>query len=170
MLYLQTVQELSAQVAGLMMIPTAVVSLVAAPFVGRLTDRTPPGVVSTSGFVSMIAAMLLFATMMAFSVPVPWLFVPLVLMGAANAMCWAANSAVSMRGLPPDLVGAGSGVYNTSRQVGAVVGAAALGAVMQVGIQATDFATAMGLTLVLPATLLVAGAFAVARFQPDSPQ
>ncbi|WP_010539815.1 DHA2 family efflux MFS transporter permease subunit [Dietzia alimentaria] len=170
MLYLQTVQELSAQVAGLMMIPTAVVSLVAAPFVGRLTDRTPPGVVSTSGFVSMIAAMLLFATMMTFSVPVPWLLVPLVLMGAANAMCWAANSAVSMRGLPPDLVGAGSGVYNTSRQVGAVVGAAALGAVMQVGIQATDFATAMGLTLVLPATLLVAGAFAVARFQPDSPQ
>ena len=64
MLYLQTVQGLSAQVAGLMMIPTAVVSLVAAPFVGRLTDRTAPGVVSTTGFVSMISAMLLFAAMM----------------------------------------------------------------------------------------------------------
>lgn len=74
-----------------------------------------------------------------------------------------------MRGLPSDLVGAGSGVYNTSRQVGAVVGAAALGAVMQVGIESTDFATAMGLTLVLPAALLLAGAAAVRRFRPDSP-
>lgn len=169
MLYLQTVEGLSAQVAGLMMIPTAVVSLVLAPIVGRLTDRTAPGVVSTSGFVSMIVAMLLFAGMMALRAPVAWLLVPLVLMGAANAMCWAANSAVSMRGLPSDLVGAGSGVYNTSRQVGAVFGAAALGAVMQVGIERTDFATAMGLTLVLPAALLVAGAVSVRGFQPDSP-
>ena len=168
-LYLQTAEGLSAEVAGLMMIPTAVVSLVLAPIVGRLTDRTAPGVVSTTGFASMVAAMLLFAGMMAFRVPVAWLLVPLVLMGAANAMCWAANSAVSMRGLPSDLVGAGSGVYNTSRQVGAVVGAAALGAVMQVGIESTDFATAMGLTLVLPAALLLAGAAAVRRFRPDSP-
>lgn len=167
MLYLQTSAGLSAQVAGLMMIPTAVVSLVLAPIVGRLTDRTAPGAVSTTGFVSMITAMLLFATMMAFTVPVVWLLVPLVLMGAANAMCWAANSAVSMRSLPSDLVGAGSGVYNTSRQVGAVVGAAALGAVMQIGIANTEFATAMGLTLVLPAALLVAGAVAVSRFRPD---
>ena len=170
MLYLQTVQGLSAQVAGLMIIPTAVVSLVAAPFVGRLTDRTAPGVVSTTGFVSMISAMLLFSAMMTRQAPAPWLLVPLVLMGAANAMCWAANSAVSMRSLPSDLVGAGSGVYNTSRQVGAVVGAAALGAVMQVGIAVTDFATAMGLTLVLPAALLVAGALAVMRFRPDVPR
>lgn len=170
MLYLQTVQGLSAQVAGLMMIPTAVVSLVAAPFVGRLTDRTAPGVVSTTGFVSMVAAMALFAGMMILQTPVPWLLVPLVLMGAANAMCWAANSAVSMRGLPQDLVGAGSGTYNTSRQVGAVVGAAALGAVMQVGIASTGFATAMGLTLVLPAALLVVGAVAVSRFRSDAPR
>lgn len=169
MLFLQTSKGLSAEVAGLMMIPTAVVSLVLAPYVGRLTDRTAPGVVSTTGFVSMIAAMLLFAAMMTWQAPVPWLLVPLVLMGAANAMCWAANSAVSMRSLPSDLVGAGSGVYNTSRQVGAVVGAAALGAVMQVGIAHTDFSTAMGLTLVLPALLLLAGATAVRRFQPDSP-
>lgn len=169
MLFLQTSKGLSAEVAGLMMIPTAVVSLALAPYVGRLTDRTAPGVVSTTGFVSMIAAMLLFAAMMTWQAPVPWLLVPLVLMGAANAMCWAANSAVSMRSLPSDLVGAGSGVYNTSRQVGAVVGAAALGAVMQVGIAHTDFSTAMGLTLVLPALLLLAGATAVRRFQPDSP-
>ena len=169
MLFLQTSKGLSAEVAGLMMIPTAVVSLALAPYVGRLTDRTAPGVVSTTGFVSMIAAMALFAAMMTWQAPVPWLLVPLVLMGAANAMCWAANSAVSMRSLPSDLVGAGSGVYNTSRQVGAVVGAAALGAVMQVGIAHTDFSTAMGLTLVLPALLLLAGATAVRRFQPDSP-
>lgn len=169
MLYLQTAEGLTSEVAGLMMIPTAVVSLVLAPIVGRLTDRTAPGMVSTTGFGSMICAMLLFAGMMTLQVPVAWLLVPLVLMGAANAMCWAANSAVSMRDLPSDLVGAGSGVYNTSRQVGAVVGAAALGAVMQVGIENTDFATAMGITLVLPAVILIAGAVAVTRFRAGAP-
>ena len=119
MLYLQTGAGLTAQAAGLMMVPTAVVSLTLAPLVGRLTDRTAPGVVSTTGFATMIAAIALFATLMVTEVPVAWLLVPLILLGAANAMCWSANSAVSMRQLPGDLVGAGSGVYNTSRQVGA---------------------------------------------------
>lgn len=167
MLYLQLGAGLEPRFAGLLLLPTAMVSVVLAPILGRLTDRLPPGRISKVGFGAMMLSMSLFATFMATEFPVGWLVVPLVLQGAANAMCWSANSAISMRQLPSRLVGAGSGVYNTSRQVGAVIGAAALGGVMQVSLQYTDFSTAMGLSLVLHVVVLGFGFLAVSRFRQD---
>src|SRR5699024_12198169 len=72
---------------------------------------------------SLHDALPIFAVLITWEVAVGWLVIPLVFQGAANALSWSANSAISMRQLPGDLVGAGSGVYNTSRQVGAVIGA-----------------------------------------------
>ena len=167
MLYLQLSAGLSAQLAGLLILPQAIVSVVMAPILGRLTDRLPPGRISKIGFGSMMTSMALFAMLMATEVPIGWLLIPLVFQGAANAMCWSANSAISMRGLPEHLVGAGSGVYNTSRQVGAVIGAAALGAVMQISLLYTGFAQAMGLSLVLHVVILGFGFVAVSRFRAE---
>ena len=170
MLYLQLGAGLSAQTAGFLMLPTAVVSVVMAPILGRLTDRLPPGRISKIGFSSMMFSMSLFVLLISTEVAVGWLIIPMVFQGAANAMCWSANSAISMRQLPPHLVGAGSGVYNTSRQVGAVVGAAALGAMMQINLQLVGFSAAMGLSLVLHVAILGLGFLAVSRFRQDLPQ
>ncbi|GAA2046708.1 DHA2 family efflux MFS transporter permease subunit [Yaniella flava] len=170
MLYLQLGAGLNAETAGLLMLPMAAVSVSLAPFLGRLTDKLPPGRISIIGLSSMITSMALFAILIMSEVAVGWLVVPLVFQGAANALSWSANSAISMRQLPGHLVGAGSGVYNTSRQVGAVIGAAAVGAVMQISLQFTGFSTAMGLSLVLHVVILFVGLFAVSRFRPDLPQ
>lgn len=167
MLYLQLGAGLSAQAAGLLMLPMAAVSVVSAPLLGRLTDRLPPGRISKFGLSSMMTSMSLFAILIATEVPVGWLAIPLVFQGAANAMSWSANSAISMRQLPPELVGAGSGVYNTSRQVGAVVGAAALGAMMQINLQFFEFSVAMGLSMVLHVVVLGIGLLAVSQFRQD---
>lgn len=121
------------------------------------------------GLGSMMTSMTLFAVLIATEVSVGWLVVPMIFQGAANAMSWSANSAISMRGLPQELVGAGSGVYNTSRQVGAVIGSAALGAMMQINLQFFDFSMAMGLSMVLHVVVLGIGFFAVSRFRPDLP-
>lgn len=167
MLYLQIGADLSARSAGLLILPQAIVSVVMAPILGRLTDRLPPGRISKIGFGSMMTSMALFVILMSTEVPTGWLLIPLMFQGAANAMCWSANSAISMRGLPEHLVGAGSGVYNTSRQVGAVIGAAALGAVMQISLQYTGFAQAMGLSLALHVVVLGFGFLAVSRFRAE---
>lgn len=167
MLYLQLAAGLSAQLAGLLLLPRAIVSMTMAPILGRLTDRLPPGRISKIGFGSMMGSMALFVVLMAMEVPIGWLMIPMILQGAASAMCWSANSAISMRGLPEHLVGAGSGVYNTSRQVGAVVGAAALGAVMQISLQFTGFSQAMGLSLILHVVVLGIGFLAVSRFRAE---
>lgn len=53
------------------------------------------------------------------------LLLPMALLGLGNAFLWAALSATATRGLPMGSAGAGAGVYNTTRQVGAVIGSAA---------------------------------------------
>src|SRR5699024_545581 len=77
------------------------------------------------------------------------------------------NSTISMRDLPPHLVGAASGVYNTSRQVGAVLGAASLGAVMQIVGRYADFNIAMGSALLFPVIFLALGLIVVSNFYAD---
>ena len=48
---------------------------------------------------------------------------PMALFGVGNAFVWAPNSATATRNLPMQLAGAGAGVYNATRQLGAVVAA-----------------------------------------------
>lgn len=167
MLYLQLGQGLSSQVAGLMLVPMGVISVIMAPVVGRITDRVAPGRISQTGFTALIFAMTLFGVFMHLELSPGWIVIPIVLLGFANSLCWAPNSTISMRDLPATLVGAGSGVYNTSRQVGAVLGAAALGAVMQMGEGVLSFGATMGNALLLPVVFLVAGLVAVSRFRSD---
>src|SRR5699024_10311281 len=78
MLYLQLAAGLSAPLAGLLLLPQSIVSVVMAPILGRLTDRLLPGRISKIGFGSMMTSMALFATLLAIEAPIGWLLVPLV--------------------------------------------------------------------------------------------
>ena len=60
----------------------------------------------------------------------------------------------------------GSSVYNPSRQVGAVIGAAAVGAVMQM-LEPLGIGVAAGTAMLLPVALLIVGFLAVSNFRPD---
>jgi len=62
--------------------------------------------------------------------PIWRLVIPLTAMGAAMAFIWSPLAATATRNLPPQLAGAGSGVYNTTRQVGSVLGSAGMAALM----------------------------------------
>ena len=55
---------------------------------------------------------------------------PMLLLGIGNSFVWGPKSASATRNLPPRRAGAGSGVYNTTRQVGAVLGSAAIAVLM----------------------------------------
>ncbi|ALC05538.1 major facilitator superfamily permease [Corynebacterium deserti GIMN1.010] len=165
MLYLQTAQGLSSQLAGVMLVPMGIISVVMSPLVGRLVDRLAPGMISRVGFATMIGSMSLMVVMMVSNVSPWWIVIPIVLLGASNAMCFAPNSATALRDVPQDLVGSASGFYNTSRQVGAVVGAATLGAVMQMAVGTVSFGVAMGLAIAVTLVPLACGLFAVTRFK-----
>nr|WP_255364646.1 DHA2 family efflux MFS transporter permease subunit [Alloactinosynnema sp. L-07] len=58
----------------------------------------------------------------------------LVVAGLGIGLVYSPLTAAATFGLPPHLVGAASGVFNTSRQVGGVLGSATTGLLLQVGL------------------------------------
>ena len=130
-----------------------------------LADRIRPRLLSVFGFGCVIAALLWIAGIMYVDAALYWFVGASALLGVGNAFVWAPNSVTAMRTVDLRYMGAASGVYNTTRQVGAVVGAAAVGAAMQVGAASLGLHQGMAVSLLLPALVMVAGLIAVSRFE-----
>lgn len=131
MFYLQLVRGLTPTQSALMLVPMAVGSVLLARPVGKLIDRRDPRRIATLGLVLQVASLGLFFVMMRPDTPLWMLLIPSTILGVANAFMWGPLASITTFGLAPELAGAGSGVYNTSRQVGAVLGSAAMAVLMQ---------------------------------------
>ena len=130
-IYLQSVRGFSALTAGLTLAPMSLTSMVVAPFAGRMADRV-------GGKYILMAGILLFAigfgslTFVA-GPDSTWIdfLGPAIVSGAGMGMTFAPMTTVAMRDISPRMAGAASGVLNTTRQVGAAVGSAVVGALLQ---------------------------------------
>jgi hypothetical protein len=113
--------------------------------------------------------------------PVWRLTLPFAAMGLGMAFIWSPLAATATRNLPASLAGAGSGVYNATRQVGSVLGSASIagfmtwclshelpgmpkdalrgeGAVTQLPpFLHEPFSTAMSISMLLPAFIALIG-------------
>ena len=130
MFYAQAVCGLTPTRAALLTAPMAVATGVLAPFVGRLVDRSHPRSVIGFGFAIAAIGLTWLSIEMTPNTPIWRLVLPLTVMGAAMAFIFSPLAATATRSLPPHLAGAGSGVYNTTRQVGSVLGSAGMAALM----------------------------------------
>lgn len=176
MLYAQDILRLSPTRSALLLVPLAVMTGVLAPPVGKLADRAHPRYIAGFGFAVFAAALAWLSLEMTPSVAIWKLLLPITLMGVGNAFIWSPVSATATRNLPMHQAGAGSGVYNTTRQLGAVLGSAAIAVLMQSRLSATvhsppgsagfddGYSTAMGQSMLLPAAVLVAGLVAAVFF------
>ena len=136
MFYAQGVAGLTPTRAALLTAPQAVATGVLAPFVGRLVDRAHPRPIIGFGFSVLSIAMLWLSVEMTPTTPIWRLMLPLLVMGVGMPFIWAPLGATATRNLPARLAGAGSGVYNTTRQVGSVLGSASMAAFMSSRITA----------------------------------
>ena len=136
MFYAQAVCGLSPTRSALLTAPMAIATGVLAPFVGRIVDRSHPRPVIGFGFSVLAIAMTWLSIEMTPTTPIWRLVLPLTAMGIGSAFIWAPLAATATRNLPPHLAGAGSGVYNTTRQVGSVLGSAGMAAFMTTRISA----------------------------------
>jgi len=130
-IYLQSVRGMSALEAGLAVAPLSLVSMFVAPFSGRLADRF-------GGKYFLMAGLVLFATgtgllFVLASLDSTWqtFVAPLMVAGLGMGCVFAPMTAVAMKDVATRDTGAASGVFNTMRQLGAVVGSAVIGAVLQ---------------------------------------
>ena len=136
MFYAPAVLGLSYTRSALLTAPMAVASGVLAPFVGRMVDRRHPTPIIGFGFSLLAIGITWLSFEMTPTTPIWRLLLPLTVMGVGMAFVWSPLAATATRNLPPASAGAGSGVYNTTRQVGAVLGSAAMAAFMTAHIGA----------------------------------
>ena len=130
-----------------------------------MSDSINPRILSRLGFSFMLLAVIGLALVMRDGVSVWWMLVPIVLLGFGNGFVWSPNSTASLRDLSHEYIGAASGVYNTTRQVGSVLGTAIVGAAMQMGMAHTSVSTAMGNSVIVVIFVLAVGLIAVSRFE-----
>lgn len=169
MLYLQQVHSLTPLQAGLFMMPQALISAFFSPLIGRWSDHYSTSKLAGFGFSTMAMGLVLIAAVMIIDVNLWWLVPAFIVYGLGNAFVWSPNSTSTMRDLPLHHMGVGSGVYNTTRQIGCVIGSAAIGAVLQWRIMAGDMGAAYGQSIILGAVMLAVG-FVSAMLAQDKPR
>jgi EmrB/QacA subfamily drug resistance transporter len=130
-IYLQSVLGYSALKAGLVLAPSSLVSMFIAPFAGRFSDRVGGKYILMTGLLLFAAGTAWVAAVAEVDTQWPALMAPLVLAGIGLGATFAPMATEAMRGVPPRLAGAASGVNNTFRQIGSVIGSAAAGALLQ---------------------------------------
>jgi EmrB/QacA subfamily drug resistance transporter len=143
-LYLQDVRGYRPLVAGLFLLPMAVVMAASAPLAGRMIARRGtrmPLLISGTG----IAAGGVMLTFLTASAPVWYVLACCVVFGVGQGWLNApiTNNAVS--GMPRSQAGVASGIASTSRQVGSSLGVAVVGSVLAVNLHgslAAGFAAA----------------------------
>jgi EmrB/QacA subfamily drug resistance transporter len=130
MFYAQAVCGLSPTRSALLTAPMAITNGLLAPIVGKIVDRSHPRSVVGFGFSVLAIGLTWLSIVMTPSAPIWQLVLPFVALGFAMAFIWSPLAATATRNLPPRLAGAGSGVCNATRQVGAVLGSAGMASFM----------------------------------------
>jgi EmrB/QacA subfamily drug resistance transporter len=165
-IYLQSVLGFSALKAGLTLAPASVISMFVAPVAGRLCDRIGGKFILMTGLSSFAIGMGWVA--LTAQVNSPWYhFLPgLIVAGFGLGCTFAPMTTVAMRDVQYQMAGAASGVLNTTRQVGAVIGTAAVGALLQNRLSVALVSQARTRTTALPPATrdhLIAGFEATAK-------
>lgn len=134
MFYAQAVRGDSPTEAALLLFPMAIMSLVLAGPVGKLTDRIHPRTIMGFGFALSFIGSLAIYFVMTPDASVWSIAIGQIVLGTGNACIWAPTAATATRNLPMHLAGAGAGVYNATRQVGSVIGSAAIAVLLDARI------------------------------------
>jgi EmrB/QacA subfamily drug resistance transporter len=181
--FFQVVRGLTPTESALMLVPMAVITIALSAPVGKLVNRINPKYIAFVGLLFLAISLVWYSLIISPTVGIGWLLLPSALLGLANAGIWSPISNTATRNLPQKQAGAGSGVYNTTRQIGAVLGSASIaalisgrlaahgitggggdsGAVLPAFLQG-KFTDAMAETMLLPAAVAVLGALVVIFF------
>jgi len=143
-LYLQDVRQLSALHAGLFLLPMALVTSLFAPISGRIVGSRGPRLPLFIAGVAMCAAGLAL-TGLDRTTSYSWLLTSYALFAVGFGMVNAPVTNTAVSGMPRSQAGVAAAVASTSRQVGAALGVAIIGSVINTGssgAMATDLVSA----------------------------
>jgi len=173
--FLQNVRGLTPTQSALMISPMAIVAIFIAPVLGKTVNRFNPRTLAVPGFFLIGTATVAYALMMHADIALWTLLIPSAVQGIGSAMIWPSLSLAATKNLTPRDAGAGSGIYNTTRQIGSVLGSALIAVMMEARVSAEILkvqaqgpgaipeATAVGLgqALLLPGFVAIAAVLVV---------
>lgn len=116
--------------SALILLPMALLVIPLSPVVGKLISKHNPKWFIFSGYALFSISLYIYT--LTFQPGQTWqiLLIPSAIMGVAQSLIWGPMGTVATRNLPMRQAGAGSGIYNTTRQIGAVIGSAAITAII----------------------------------------
>jgi len=128
-IYAQSILGYTATQTGLLILPGALASAATMGVLGRNAQRFDPRLLITVGAVLMVITMLSLSSIGP-DTGTDQLFWPLIMRGITTVMMFLPLSLATLGPLPRLEVGAGSGFYNLSRQLGGTFGIAGLTVVL----------------------------------------
>ncbi|WP_407650898.1 MDR family MFS transporter [Brachybacterium halotolerans] len=129
-LWTQNVKGFSPTQSALLLAPMAIIGGGLSPLVGKNLHRWNTRLLAVVGLALFGLGIAAMGVLVMNDAAWYWLLIPGAVMGLGNAGMWAPLSISATYGLSRAQAGAGSGVYNAMRQLGAVIGSAAIAAVM----------------------------------------
>ncbi|MFY1636256.1 DHA2 family efflux MFS transporter permease subunit [Solwaraspora sp. WMMB335] len=129
-LYFQQVLGLSPWAAGLMIVPASLFSTLLDPLAGKLADRVQGRYLLLVGAVCTVAGMGWAAVEMRHGATWVAFVAPMCVIGVGNAFLFTPLAVVALSGVRPQAAGAASGVLITALQIGSMLGAAVVGALL----------------------------------------
>src|SRR5918993_979621 len=130
-IFLQGALGMTPLAAGLTMMPMSLMLMVVAPVSGRLSDRIGARWILTVGLTLVALGILLITSQVSTTTNWRTLLPGLLVTGTGMGMTFAPMTAAAMSQVPPRISGSASGILNTSRNIGQLLGIAVLGSVLQ---------------------------------------
>ncbi|WP_448631482.1 DHA2 family efflux MFS transporter permease subunit [Cellulomonas soli] len=149
-LFLQSVLGLSPLQASLVNLPGSVISGVVAPFAGRLSDRVPGKWVVAGGFTFLTISVVWLSVLVEPGLATWQVLPPMVVFGLGTGCLFSPLANLATAGLDHRTAGAGAGAFNTTRQIGGVIGSAAIVAMLTSRLGTTIPAAAQDAAAALP--------------------
>src|SRR3954469_18717975 len=129
--FLQGALGMTPLEAGLTMMPMSLMLMIVAPISGRLSDRIGVRWILTTGLTLVTVGILLITSRVTPATNWRTLLPALLITGTGMGMTFAPMTAAAMSRVPPRISGSASGILNTSRNIGQLLGIAVLGSVLQ---------------------------------------
>jgi EmrB/QacA subfamily drug resistance transporter len=129
--FLQGALGMTPLEAGLTMMPMSLMLMFVAPASGRLSDRIGARWILTTGLTLVTVGILFITSRVSMTTNWRTLLPALIVTGTGMGMTFAPMTAAAMSRVPPRISGSASGILNTSRNIGQLLGIAVLGSVLQ---------------------------------------
>ena len=150
-LYFQHVRGYSVLMTGLAITPLSALSAIASYFAGRLVSVTSPKTVMVIG---LSIGAVGFLTMLVSGEHTPYIMLlpSLLIIGVGVSLTMPAATVAIINSVPEGRAGIASGAFNTSRQIGTLIGVALFGTIISMSV---SFVHGMHEALIIAGTLFV---------------